>query len=123
MLDDGEIIAVDVETTGISPLRGHRIIEIGAVRINRGELTDEFHSLIDCGRPSSIRAQQVHGITPAMLVNQPAPIEAFSAFRDFVGNARLAAHNAAFDRQFLRHEYGRLGWRLANRTLCTLEPS
>ena len=45
----GEIIAFDVETTGLSPGRGHRVIEIGAVRIKDGALSDEYHSLIDCG--------------------------------------------------------------------------
>jgi DNA polymerase-3 subunit epsilon len=45
----GEIVAFDVETTGLSPNRGHRIIEVGAVRIVNGSFSEEFHSLIDCG--------------------------------------------------------------------------
>ncbi len=44
-----EIVAYDVETTGLSPNKGHRIIEVGAVRIVNGSFAEEFHSLIDCG--------------------------------------------------------------------------
>ena len=45
----GEIVAFDVETTGLSPNMGHRIIEVGADRIVNGSFVEEFHSLIDCG--------------------------------------------------------------------------
>lgn len=44
-----EIVAFDVETTGLSLNMGHRIIEVGAVRIVNGSFVEEFHSLIDCG--------------------------------------------------------------------------
>ena len=115
-----EIVAFDVETTGMSPSRGHRIIEIGAVRIIGGELREEFHSLIDCGESVSIAAQRIHGITKAMLHGQPQPVEVYSRFRAFIGKATLAAHNARFDLSFLRNEFSRLGWPLPNRTLCTL---
>ena len=66
-------------------------------------------------------AQRIHGITPAMLRGQPPPAVAFAAFRDFIGRSPLAAHNAPFDMSFLQHEFGRLGWSLPNRSLCTLE--
>lgn len=118
-----EIVAFDVETTGLSPNRGHRVIEIGAVRIVNGSFEEEFHSLIDCGGSISMSAQRIHGITPAMLRGQPQPAAAFGAFRDFIGQSPLAAHNARFDMTFLRNEFGRLGWPLPNRTLCTLEAS
>jgi DNA polymerase-3 subunit epsilon len=117
----GEIVAFDVETTGLSPGRGHRVIEIGAVRIVDGALSDEYHSLIDCGGSISMSAQRIHGITPAMLRSQPQPAAVFTAFRDFIGQAPLVAHNARFDMSFLRHEFGRLGWPLSNRSICTLE--
>jgi DNA polymerase III subunit epsilon len=109
MARTGEIVAFDVETTGLSPLRGHRVIEIGAVRIVNGASREEFHSLIDCGGSISMSSQRIHGITPAMLRGQPQPSVAFAAFRNFIGQAPLAAHNARFDMSFLRHEFGRLG--------------
>jgi DNA polymerase III subunit epsilon len=123
MVRTGEIVAFDVETTGLYPHRGHRVIEIGAVRVVNGELTEEFHSLIDCGGSISMSAQRIHGITPAMLRGQPQPAAVFAAFRDFIGQAPLAAHNAPFDLSFLRNEFARLGWPMLNRTMCTLEAS
>jgi DNA polymerase-3 subunit epsilon len=117
------LVAFDVETTGMSPLRGHRIIEIGAVRVVNHTLTQEFHSLIDCGRPITTGARQVHGITTAMLHGRPQPQAAFAAFRDFIGRATLAAHNAPFDMAFLQHEFNLLGWPLTNPAFCTLETS
>jgi DNA polymerase-3 subunit epsilon len=123
MVRTGELIAFDVETTGLSPHRGHRVIEIGAVRVVNGKFVEEFQSLIDCGGNISMSAQRIHGITPAMLRGQPPPPVAFAAFRDFIGQAPLAAHNARFDMSFLRNEFGRLGWPVPNRVLCTLEIS
>jgi len=116
-----EIVAFDVETTGLSPNMGHRIIEVGAVRIVSGSFVEEFHSLIDCGGSISMSAQRIHGITPAMLRGQPPPAVVFASFRAFISQATLAAHNVRFDLSFLRNEFGGLGWPLPNRAMCTLE--
>ena len=117
------IVVFDVETTGLSPLHGHRIIEVGAVRLDAGSVQSEFYSLIDCGGPLPKNAQRVNGITDDMLIGQPAPETVFPDFRSFIGNACLVAHNAKFDRMFLRHEFARLGWGLPNRVHCTLRLS
>ena len=116
------LIAVDVETTGLSPLRG-RVIEIAAVKISSGQLKDVFHSLIDCGRPVPEPVQRINGITNEMLIGQPKPEAVFSAFRNFVGHSTLLAHNAPFDGSFIRHEFGRLGWGFGNPMRCTLQLS
>jgi len=118
-----EAVAIDVETTGLSPACGHRVIEIAAVRVSGKGLGEAYHSLIDCGRKISPNARKVHGITDAMLRGQPLPELAFDNFRQFVGNSDLVAHNAAFDGAFLRHEFGRLGWQFNNRMHCTLAMS
>jgi len=117
------LVVFDVETTGLSPMLGHRIIEIGAVRLENGAITTSFHSLIACGRPIPKGAQRVHGITDDMLHGRPPPEEVFEDFRAFIGKSMLAAHNARFDRSFLRNEFNRLGWGLPNRMLCTLKRS
>ena len=117
------LVVFDVETTGLPPMLGHRIIEIGAVRLENGTITTSFHSLIACGRPISKGAQRVHGITDDMLRGRPPPEEVFENFRAFIGKSMLVAHNARFDRSFLRNEFGRLGWGLPNRMLCTLKLS
>lgn len=117
------IIAVDVETTGLSPIRGHRVIEIAAVKIVSGQPGDTFHSLMDCGRPIPEPVQRINGITNEMLIGRPKPETVFADFRDFIGNATLLAHNAPFDGSFIRHEFGRLGWSFQNPLRCTLQLS
>ena len=117
------LVAFDVETTGLSPMLRHRIIEIGAVRLENGTITTSYHSLIACDRPIPRGAQRVHGITDDMLHDRPPPEEVFEDFRAFIGKSKLVAHNARFDRSFLRNEFGRLGWGLPNRMLCTLKRS
>ena len=117
------IIAFDLETTGLSPLKGHRVIEIGAVKIENGQPGEVFHSLIDAGRPLLKRAFRINGITDAMLRGGLSPGEAFRDFRTFCGNAPLVAHNAPFDKLFLQYEYSRFGWGLSNQVFCTLQTS
>lgn len=119
----GTSVVVDVETTGLSPLAGHRIIEIGAISLKEGRLIDEFESLVDCGRTISKSAQRINGITDMMLRNQPKPKFVFNGFRNFIGDSTLIAHNANFDRLFIRHEFERLGWQFLNHTICTLDLS
>ena len=117
------IIVFDTETTGLSPQSGHRIIEIGAVKLSGGEIIDEFHTLIDAGVPIDPRAQAVHGISRAMLRGQPPAQEVLPRFRDFIDQSQLVAHNAPFDSQFLRADFARLGFGLPNIIACTLKLS
>jgi len=116
-------IAVDVETTGFSPSRGDRVIEIGAVALEGRRIVDEFHSLINIGRRIPRSAARVHGITEEMLLGQPTPEEALPKLHAFIAVGVLVAHNARFDAAFLRHEFGRLGLGLSNGCRCTLELS
>jgi DNA polymerase III epsilon subunit family exonuclease len=93
-MSDTGVIVLDVETTGYSPHRGDRIIEIGTVIIGGGEIAGEFHSLVSVPRAIPRRASQVNGITDRMLEGQPRTEEVYPAFRDFIGGATLVAHNA-----------------------------
>jgi len=61
------MVIIDIETTGLSRLCGHRVIELGAVRLEGGEMGEEFNCLIDCGHRISKRAHRVHGVTDEML--------------------------------------------------------
>ena len=116
-------VVVDLETTGLSPRHGHRIIEIGAVSVENGAIAEEFSTLIDAGVPIPTMVQAIHGITDEMLEGQPRPEEALPRFYDFITGSVLVAHNAAFDIHFLRHEFARLKMGLPHRHLCTLEMS
>jgi DNA polymerase-3 subunit epsilon len=117
------VVVFDTETSGLSPQRHDRIIEIGAVKLNENGIVEEFSSLIDADVIISPYAQAVHGISAQMLYGQPQPAQVFRAFQQFVGRLPLVAHNAGFDRNFLRAEYERLGYRLTNKVECTLQLS
>ncbi|MBN1829144.1 MAG: 3'-5' exonuclease [Deltaproteobacteria bacterium] len=113
-------VAIDVETTGLSPRAGHRVIEIGAVAIEEGHIVGEFATLIDAGVSVPYAVQAIHGITDAMLAGQPRPEEALPLFSRFIRESTLIAHNAPFDLRFLRHEFARLGLGLPHPHRCTL---
>ena len=120
MISYSRCIAVDVETSGLSALRGGRVIEVGAVVVERNEIFDELGILIDTGAPIQNGAYRVHGISEKMLFGQPSPEDAWARFREFVGNAPLVAHNASFDRSFISYELALLGILLPNRWHCTM---
>lgn len=116
-------VAFDIETTGLYPARGDRIIEVGAISLEDNKPAQLFHSFINSGRKITNAAQKVHGINQDMLVNQPQPEEALKRFHSFISKSTLIAHNADFDIRFLRHEFSKIGIGLSNRFLCTLELS
>jgi len=116
-------VAIDVETTGLSPRNGHHIIEIGAVAIEDGRMTEEFESLVKVEKKIPQKVQRIHGISNEMLLNQPKLDEIFPQLRFFLKNSIIIAHNAWFDMNFLRHEAKRLSATLNNRYICTMEMS
>lgn len=113
-------VVIDVETTGLSPWRGHRIIEVGAVAVEAGKLAGEFHRLICTGRSVPPSAMGVHGLSDALLQGQPPPEAVYPELRRFLAGSPLVAHNVRFDMGFLRCEFARLGIALPNRGYCTL---
>lgn len=116
-------VVVDVETTGLSPRYGARVIEIGAVAIANGRITEEFHTLINIESPIPKAVQRIHGITDAMLIGKPKPHDIIPVFHAFIKDSILIAHNARFDLSFIRHEFARLNMTLTNDHLCTLKLS
>ncbi len=103
--------------------RRDRVIEIGAVAGKGGRIIEEFHRLIDPGRPVPRQAQRIHHISDAMLRGQPPAREVFPELHRFLGASLLVAHNARFDLAFLRSELARLGLGLSNPHRCTLQLS
>jgi DNA polymerase-3 subunit epsilon len=116
-------VVLDVETTGLSPWRGDRVIEIGAVALEGGNMIAEFNTLIQAPRTIPFQATQINGITDEMLIGQPTPEEVFPAFEAFLQDSTLVAHNAPFDLGFLRREYELLGTKFHRPHVCTLEMS
>lgn len=116
-------IALDTETTGLSPDDGHRIVELGCVELlNHVPTGRTLQFYLDPERPMDPDATRVSGITDEMLVGKPRFVEIAQAFVDFIGDAGLVIHNAAFDMAFLNSELVRIGYEplLPERALCTL---
>ena len=100
-------IVLDTETTGIDPRSGHRLIEIGCIELEDYVPTGRtFHRYVDPCRDIEADAERVHGISYAMLVGKPkfGDAEVVEAMLEFIGDAVLIAHNAAFDRGFVNTE-------------------
>lgn len=92
-------VAFDLETTGLS--QDSSIVEIGAVRVENGVITEEFQQLIDPGFHIPYEASAVNHITDDMVAGMPKIYEVLPAFLSFVGDDVLVAHNAAFDIRIL----------------------
>lgn len=101
------IVAIDVETTGISPEK-ERIIEIGAFRPETGEV---FRTLVHPGRPLPEHITQLTGITDEMLLGAPEEAVAIGALLEFLqGDTILLGHNISFDHSFLVQAIRRCGY-------------
>ncbi len=102
-------IVLDTETTGLDPLQGHRIIEIGAVELLNRRLTgNNFHVYLNPDRPIDAEAINVHGITNQFLKDKPRMAEIAEQFLVYLGDAELIIHNAKFDIGFINAELTRL---------------
>lgn len=103
-------IVFDTETTGLNPLAGDRMVEIGCVElVNRVETGRTFHAYFNPGRSMPSEAQAVHGLTDAFLADKPSFLDLCEDLLEFVGDSPLVAHNASFDFGFLNHELGACG--------------
>jgi DNA polymerase-3 subunit epsilon len=102
-------IVLDTETTGLDPLRGDRLVEIGCVEIvNRFVTGQVFHRYINPERPMSPEAFAVHGLSDSFLSDKPVFRDVAGEFLEFIGDDPLIIHNASFDIGFLNAELKRL---------------
>jgi DNA polymerase-3 subunit epsilon len=102
-------IVLDTETTGLDPLRGDRLVEIGCVEIfNRMPTGQTFHRYINPERDMPQEAFAVHGLSSEFLADKPPFAQIVDEFLEFVGDAPLVIHNASFDIGFINAELDRL---------------
>ncbi|MEM7643391.1 MAG: DNA polymerase III subunit epsilon [Pseudomonadota bacterium] len=103
-------IVLDTETTGFEPEAGDRIVEIGAVELVNHVATGKvYHQYINPERSMPDGAFQVHGLGDDFLKDFPIFKQVGQAFLDFIGDAKLVIHNAAFDMKFLNAELDWMG--------------
>lgn len=124
LLNETNYIVFDFETTG-AKTPPCRVTEIGAVRVDKGEIGESFHSLVNPETPIPAFITSLTNIDDAMVKNSPKFAEIVGDFLDFVGDSVLVAHNAMFDMRFLNVEVGRvhINYRVANPYLCTVRLS
>jgi DNA polymerase-3 subunit epsilon len=114
------VIVLDFETTGLSPNQGDRTIEIGAVRLEQGVITDRFQRLMNPGRRISDFIEDYTGITNGMLSKAAPCAEVMDEFADFMGDYDLVAHNASFDQRFLDAELQRIQRCYSGKFACSM---
>ena len=102
-------IVLDTETTGLDPLRGDRLVEIGCIEIfNRMPTGQAFHRYMNPERDMPAEAFAVHGLSTEFLAGKPLFAEVVDEFLEFIGDSPLVIHNASFDVSFINAELDRI---------------
>jgi DNA polymerase-3 subunit epsilon len=117
-------VILDTETTGLDPTYGHRITEIGCIEVIDCVPTGRtFHAYVNPERDVPAEVTEITGLTNTFLADKPVFARIVDDLVAFVGDARVIAHNAAFDRNFVNAELTRHKKSAIpeQRWLCTLE--
>ena len=114
------IVVLDFETTGLSARGGDRAIEIGAVALENGKITDKYQNLIKPDFKVDRFIEHYTGINNHMLDRAPQPDEVFPELYQFINSSVLVAHNASFDRSFLDMELSQVGYTRQQPFLCSM---
>ena len=104
----GDFVVFDLETTGFSPVND-KIIEIGAVRVSGGKISERYSTFVNPGIHIPDRITELTTITDSMVADAPPIERVLPEFLDFIGDCALVAHNAGFDHGFLREKAGEQG--------------
>ncbi len=103
------IAVIDTETTGASAAFGHKVIEVGIVRVENGREVARYEQLIDPGRRISAGVTALTGISQEMVAGRPRFAEQFPAMMSVLEGAAILGHNIRFDLSFLNREFRRCG--------------
>jgi len=104
-----DYVVVDVETSGLEPSQGARVIEIAAIRTpGDGTVTDSFHTLINPGS-NDVGLTSLHGITAEMVEDAPVFEQVVNHVRRIFSNAIFVAHHSLFDERFVASEFAHAG--------------
>jgi len=98
-------ICLDIETTGLDPKDGHKIVEIACVElINKTRTNNFFHTYVNPRRDVPFEAFRIHGLSTEFLQDKPFFDHIVDKFLEFIGDDLLVIHNASFDTKFLNNE-------------------
>ena len=106
---NADFVVFDIETTGFSPVN-NRIIEIGAVKVERGEVMERFSSFVNPDVPIPFEIEKLTGINDSMVMEAPMIEEVLPRFLEFCEGCVLVAHNASFDMSFIMENCRRQGF-------------
>jgi len=122
LLKDLTFVVFDTETTGVDPSNGDEIISIAGIRIANRKINNEetFDELVNPQRSIPLTSLETHKIYPEMLTDKPTIDKVLPRFSEFVDNAILVAHNAAFDMRFFQLKEKQTGVKFTNPVLDTL---
>ncbi len=101
-----QLVMLDTETTGLSPLHGDRMVEIGAIRVSQRKIRKDnvFHCYLNPGRSIPEEVIRIHGISDADVKDAPGFADVAESFLSFIKGTTLVIHNASFDLGFLMNE-------------------
>ncbi len=116
---DGKFVVFDIETTGFSPDK-NRIIEIGAVKLENGKITDRFSTFVNPSVPIPYDIEKLTGISDEMVAGAPSIESVMPEFIEFSAGAVMVAHNAEFDMSFMKKNADPLGLSLERTVIDTV---
>lgn len=119
---DGPLVFVDIETNGLNHVRG-RVIEVAAIRVEHGVITQSFRSLIDPQTELPYYITNLTGIKTNDLKGAPTFDQVADELHEILTGAVFVAHNVRFDYSFLKQEFGRVGMPFLPKQLCTVKLS
>jgi DNA polymerase-3 subunit epsilon len=119
---EGPLAIVDIETTGMSYARS-RVIEVGVIRVENGEVVDSFNSLIDPQTELPMFITELTGISKNDLNHAPTFYDISAELYQIMDGAVFIAHNVRFDYGFLKQEFKRLNKKFSPKLLCTVKLS
>jgi DNA polymerase III subunit epsilon len=122
MLNNHNFTIIDVETTGGSPFFS-RIIEVGLLRVQHGEVVEEYQTLVNPQEEIPEFITNMTGITDRTVAKAPLFADIAEELISKFDNAIFVAHNAAFDYGFIKEEFRRLDWSINTDRLCTVRLS